>query len=247
MRIATPPLNCRHTPNSWTPFLSARTASRRLSKSTDALLAAAAVTSGADYRARLPQDEVIYFVLPDRFENGDPSNDRGGLSGGRLQTGFDPTAKGFYHGGDLKGLIERLDYIQGLGATALWVAPIFKNKAVQGPPGHESAGYHGYWITDFTQVDPHFGTNADFKALVDAVHARSMKFYMDIVVNHTADVIYFQECVGKNDCPYRALPIIPTSVAVVSTVPQLTRGSKASAMAVKRTSPSSRIQIMRTR
>ena len=71
-----------------------------------------------DYRARLPQDEVIYFLLPDRFENGDPSNDRGGLAGDRLTTGFDPTAKGFYHGGDLKGLIERLDYIQGLGATA---------------------------------------------------------------------------------------------------------------------------------
>src|SRR2546430_13712566 len=59
---------------------------------------------------------------------------------------------------------KRLDYIQGLGATALWVAPIFKNKAVQGPPGNESAGYHGYWITDFTNVDPHFGTNVDFKA-----------------------------------------------------------------------------------
>ena len=149
----------------------------------------------------MPQDEVIYFVLPDRFENGDPSNDRGGLSGDRLTTGFDPTRKGFYHGGDLKGLTKRLDYIQGLGATAVWVAPIFKNKAVQGPPGHESAGYHGYWITDFTQVDPHFGTNADFKALVDAVHARGMKFYMDIVVNHTADVIQLRRMRGQASMP----------------------------------------------
>jgi len=163
----------------------------------------------ADYRARLPQDEVIYFLLPDRFENGDPSNDRGGLSGDRLTTGFDPTSKGFYHGGDIKGLMQRLDYIQGLGATAVWVAPIFKNKAVQGPPGHESAGYHGYWITDFTQVDPHFGTNAEFKALVDAVHARGMKFYMDIVVNHTADVIYFAECQGMDRCPYRSIADYP--------------------------------------
>ena len=163
----------------------------------------------ADYRARLPQDEVIYFLLPDRFENGDPSNDRGGLSGDRLTTGFDPTSKGFYHGGDIKGLMQRLDYIQGLGATAVWVAPIFKNKAVQGPPGHESAGYHGYWITDFSQVDPHFGTNAEFKALVDAVHARGMKFYMDIVVNHTADVIYFAECQGMDRCPYRSIADYP--------------------------------------
>lgn len=172
-----------------------------------ALIAAAA--PAADYRARLPEDEVIYFVLPDRFENGDPANDRGGLSGDRLTTGFDPTAKGFYHGGDIKGLIKQLDYIQGLGATALWVAPIFKNKAVQGSRGQESAAYHGYWITDFTQVDPHFGSNADFKALVDAVHARGMKFYMDIVVNHTADVLYFAECEGKNECPYRSIADYP--------------------------------------
>jgi glycosidase len=174
-----------------------------------ALAATSSVAAAADYRARLPQDEVIYFVLPDRFENGDPSNDRGGLSGDRLKTGFDPTHKGFYHGGDIKGLIDRLGYIQGLGATAVWVAPIFKNKAVQGPPGNESAGYHGYWITDFTQVDPHFGTNAEFKALVDAVHARGMKFYMDIVANHTADVIQFEECAGKNDCPYRSIADYP--------------------------------------
>ena len=185
----------------------------RFAMSALALSAAASVHAAPspkpDYRARLPQDEVIYFVLPDRFENGDPSNDRGGLSGDRLATGFDPTSKGFYNGGDLKGLTKRLDYIQGLGATALWVAPIFKNKAVQGTPGHESAGYHGYWITDFTQVDPHFGTNADFKELVDSAHARGMKFYMDIVVNHTADVIYFEECVGKNDCPYRSIADYP--------------------------------------
>lgn len=173
------------------------------------LALAAAASSAPDYRARLPEDEVIYFVLPDRFENGDPGNDRGGLSGDRLTTGYDPTAKGFYHGGDLKGLTKRLDYIQGLGATALWVAPIFKNKAVQGPKGQESAGYHGYWITDFTNVDPHFGTDADFKALVDAVHARGMKFYMDIVVNHTADVLYFAECEGKTECPYRSIADYP--------------------------------------
>ena len=156
------------------------------------------------YRDRLPEDEVIYFVLPDRFENGDPKNDTGGLKGDRLVTGFDPTAKGFYHGGDLKGLLERLDYIQALGATALWVGPIFKNKPVQGPKGDESAGYHGYWITDFTRVDPHFGTDADFKALVDAAHARGMKVYMDIIANHTADVIKYRECEPDKPCAYRS-------------------------------------------
>jgi glycosidase len=157
----------------------------------------------ADFRKRQPQDEIIYFLLPDRFENGDASNDRGSLEGGRLVTGFDPTAKGFYHGGDLKGLISRLDYIQALGATAVWLAPIFKNRPVQGAPGHESAGYHGYWITDFTQVDPHFGTEADMHALADAVHAHGMKLYMDIVVNHTADIINYREC-PTSACPYRS-------------------------------------------
>ena len=162
-----------------------------------------------DYRARLPQDEVIYFVMPDRFENGDPSNDRGRLSGDRLSTGFDPTDKGFYHGGDLKGLSAKLGYIQGLGATAIWLTPIFKNKAVQGPPGHESAAYHGYWITDFTNVDPHLGTDEDFKALVDAAHKRGMKVYMDIVANHTADVIQYAECKISVDCPYRSIADYP--------------------------------------
>ena len=164
----------------------------------------------ADFRARAPQDEVVYFVLPDRFANGDPKNDRGGIKGDRLKSGFDPAAKGFYHGGDLKGLTAKLDYIQGLGATAVWFAPVFKNKPVQGPKGDESAGYHGYWITDFTQVDPHFGTNAEFKAFVDAAHARGMKVYMDIVVNHTADVIQYRE-IEKTGYPYRSKADYPFS------------------------------------
>ncbi len=160
------------------------------------MLAAPAVAQtapAADYRARTPEQEVVYFVLPDRFENGDPKNDRGGLKGDRLKTGYDPTAKGYYHGGDLKGLTSRLGYIQGLGATAIWFAPVFVNKPVQGPKGDESAGYHGYWVTDFTRVDPHFGSNADFQAFVDAAHARGMKVYMDIITNHSADVIRYRE------------------------------------------------------
>lgn len=188
--------------------------SRRNRACVAALIAAAAACLGsaawaqpapenlAALRLRPAEDEVIYFVLPDRFENGDATNDRGGAQGDRLVTGYDPTDPGFYHGGDLKGLTARLDYIQGLGATALWIAPVFRNKAVQGSPGQESAAYHGYWITDFTRVDPHLGSNADFRALVDAAHARGMKVYLDIVINHTADVIQYREC-PHNDCDYR--------------------------------------------
>jgi glycosidase len=171
-------------------------------------LFASSAAAAQDYRARLPQDELIYFLLPDRFENGDLKNDLGGLKGGRLKTGFDPAHKGYYHGGDLKGLIKRLDYLQGMGITAIWLAPIFKNKPVQGPPGQESAGYHGYWVTDFTQVDPHLGTNEDFKAFVDAAHARGMKVYMDIIANHTADVIQYKGC-PIQACGYRGLADYP--------------------------------------
>ncbi|MFJ4976301.1 pullulanase-type alpha-1,6-glucosidase [Streptomyces coeruleorubidus] len=137
--------------------------------------------------------EQFYFVLPDRFANGDPRNDKGGLTGSRLSTGYDPTDKGFYQGGDLKGLTKKLDYIKGLGTTALWMAPIFKNQPVQGTGGNASAGYHGYWITDFTQVDPHFGTNKDLETLIDKAHAKGMKVFFDVITNHTADVVDYEE------------------------------------------------------
>ncbi|WP_179764405.1 pullulanase-type alpha-1,6-glucosidase [Streptomyces fulvorobeus] len=137
--------------------------------------------------------EQFYFVLPDRFANGDTSNDRGGLTGTRLETGYDPTDKGFYQGGDLKGLTRRLDYIKGLGTTAIWLAPIFKNRPVQGTGKDASAGYHGYWITDFTQVDPHFGTNADLSTLIDKAHGKGMKVFFDVITNHTADTVDYAE------------------------------------------------------
>ena len=176
-------------------------------------LGSAAAASGAPVAAsshlqRKAQYEVIYFVLPDRFTNGDATNDHGGPALGALVDGFDPSRAGFYHGGDIKGLTGRLDYIQALGATAVWLAPIFVNRPVQGAPGQESAAHHGYWITDFTEVDPHLGSKTDFKALVDAAHARGIKVYMDIVVNHTADVIQYREC-PEGRCAYRSVADYP--------------------------------------
>ncbi|MFG3344997.1 pullulanase-type alpha-1,6-glucosidase [Streptomyces sp. NPDC048018] len=157
--------------------------------------------------------EQFYFVLPDRFANGDASNDRGGLTGSRTATGFDPGDKGFYQGGDLKGLTERLDYIKGLGTTAIWMAPIFKNRPVQGEGKNASAGYHGYWITDFTQVDPHFGTNDDLKRLIAAAHAKGMKVFFDVITNHTADVVDYEEksygYLAKGAFPYLTKDGVP--------------------------------------
>ncbi|MEV7614600.1 pullulanase-type alpha-1,6-glucosidase [Streptomyces sp. NPDC089799] len=157
--------------------------------------------------------EQFYFVLPDRFANGDPRNDRGGLTGTRLDTGFDPADKGFYQGGDLKGLTDRLDYVKGLGTTAIWLAPIFRNQPVQGTGANASAGYHGYWITDFTQVDPHFGTNADLEKLIDKAHAKGMKVFFDVITNHTADVVDYEEksygYLSKGAFPYLTKDGVP--------------------------------------
>ncbi|MDH2413147.1 alpha-amylase family glycosyl hydrolase [Nocardioides sp. CER19] len=152
-------------------------------------------------------DSRFYFVMGDRFANGDTANDTGGLGDDRLVSGFDPTSKGFYNGGDLKGLTGKLDYIKGLGTNAIWLTPIFKNKAVQLEDG-PSAGYHGYWITDFTQVDPHLGTNQDLSDLVAAAHQKGIKVFFDIITNHTADVIGYQQgarpaYVSKDVSPYR--------------------------------------------
>jgi glycosidase len=161
--------------------------------------------AGDSLRNRLTREQ-FYFVMTDRFANGDPSNDEGGLTGDRLATGFDPTDKGFYHGGDLRGLIDQLAYIQALGTTAIWLTPSFANKPVQGAPGNESAGYHGYWITDFTQIDPHLGTNAELQELTDTAHAMGMKVFFDIITNHTADVIDYAEgqytYISKEASPY---------------------------------------------
>ena len=73
------------------------------------------------------------------------------------------------------------------------MTPSFKNKPVQGEPGTESAGYHGYWITDFTQIDPHLGTNEELKTLIDLAHDRGMKVFFDIITNHTADVLDYPD------------------------------------------------------
>ena len=142
------------------------------------------------YLDRDVRDDVFYFVMPDRFENGDLSNDLGGLSGDKMIHGFDLFDKGMYHGGDMAGLEARLDYLKDLGITAIWMTPILKNQAMQG----DSAAYHGYWTLDFTQIDPHLGSNEDLQSLIDAAHDRNMKVFFDIITNHTADVIKYEEC-----------------------------------------------------
>ena len=157
--------------------------------------------AGNSLRAGLTK-ERYYFLMADRFANGSTANDRGGLTGDRMITGYDPTDKGFYHGGDLKGVTDKLDYIKGLGTTAIWLTPSFKNRPVQGSGADASAGYHGYWITDFTQIDPHLGTNAEMKTLITKAHAKGMKVFFDIITNHTADVIDYADPKAGGSEPY---------------------------------------------
>ena len=160
--------------------------------------------------------QVFYFVLTDRFENGSAANDSGGIAGGPDQSGFDPTRINHFHGGDLVGLTSRLDYIKGLGVTAIWITPPFANQVLI----NGSAGYHGYWILDFTRIDPHLGTEAEFREFVTQAHARGLKVYLDIVVNHTGDVIKSRDggsgYLGLEEAPYRdssGRPFDPRAVA----------------------------------
>jgi glycosidase len=136
--------------------------------------------------------EIVYLLLPDRFYDGNPSNNKGESSAtDPNETGFDPANLNFYHGGDLRGITAKLDYLHDLGVTSIWMAPIMRNKAVQhyGEGVPPKAGYHGYWILDFTDVDPHFGSKEDLRNLIAEAKKRGMGTILDIVVNHTADII----------------------------------------------------------
>jgi glycosidase len=120
------------------------------------------------------KDEIIYFVMVDRFADGDPSNNEG----------VDLENPLAFHGGDLKGLTNRLDYIADLGATAIWLTPVNQ----QGPSIEVAEGtfqpHHGYWADDFNAIDPRYGTEDDLRALVEAAHARGIKVLLDVVYNH---------------------------------------------------------------
>lgn len=138
--------------------------------------------------------DSIYFVMTDRYANGDTNNDQGGMTGDYSTTGYDPNGDAYYHGGDLKGLTggcttgEGVARIKKLGFSTIWITPPFKQEYVQG----DSAAYHGYWIDDFLNIDPHWGTNAEFKTFVDCAHSQGIKVVLDIVMNHTGDVIKYK-------------------------------------------------------
>ena len=158
------------------------------------------------------QDEIFYFALTDRFQDGDPGNNTGGITGTAVDHGYDPTDISYFHGGDLAGLVhtDTLDYIEGLGISAIWITPVFENQPTQpdsGATNGTGAAYHGYWILSYEDADPHLGTDQELQDFITAAHARGIKVYFDFVANHTADVISYVENQdsyrNKTDYPYR--------------------------------------------
>lgn len=153
------------------------------------LLFCAFPVSAVEKEERKWQDESIYFIMVDRFNNGD------------TETDFEVNTADLkeYHGGDFKGITDKLDYIQDMGFTAIWLTPVFDN---------EAKGYHGYWINDFYKTEEHFGTMEEFKALVDEAHKRDMKVILDFVVNHVGPNHPWAEDEQKKDWFHEKQPIL---------------------------------------
>lgn len=128
---------------------------------------------GSKDRIGFSSSDVIYLLMPDRFANGDPTND----SKPEMKEKADRSVSLGRHGGDLQGIIKNLDYIHDLGYTALWLNPVLENNMP-----HES--YHGYAITDFYKVDARLGTNDDYVKLIELMHQKGMKMVKDMVFNH---------------------------------------------------------------
>ena len=133
------------------------------------------------------RDQVLYFVMTDRFEDGNPANNDQGAGE------FNPASNAHYSGGDFAGLKRRLGYIRGLGVTGLWITPPVANQWWDASVNY--GGYHGYWAENFLQVDKHLGTLDDYRRLSDALHRRGMVLVQDIVLNHTGN--FFRYAPGQ--------------------------------------------------
>lgn len=152
------------------------------------------------------RDQVIYFVLTDRFRDGDPSNNDMGAGE------FDPSQESHYSGGDLQGVIDGLDYIRDLGATAVWITPPVANQWWDERVSY--GGYHGYWARHFKKVDEHYGTLETYRELSHQLHTRGMYLIQDVVVNHTGNFFYYDGPFDPNNVDQsfaRNLSSVPTT------------------------------------
>ena len=123
---------------------------------------------------RFDSSDVLYLIMPDRFANGDPTNDQLPIRMPYKVDRNDPNAR---HGGDLKGISDHLDYLHNLGVTAIWLNPVLENDM-------DGGSYHGYATTNYYRVDPRFGSNDEYVKLIEDTHAKGMKVVMDMIFNH---------------------------------------------------------------
>lgn len=147
----------------------------------------------------LSEGDVIYQVLVDRFSDGDPSNNNLGDSAYR------PNDLGFYHGGDWKGLTNKLDYISNLGVTAIWISPVSEQEPLS-KDGKEGS-YHGYFTKNYSTPNRHFGDKAELQALINQAHSKGLKMILDVVPNHTADYMDAYATSYKNSSYQPAKPL----------------------------------------
>ncbi|MGJ8679306.1 alpha-amylase family glycosyl hydrolase [Paraglaciecola sp.] len=131
------------------------------------------------------RDQIVYFLMIDRFADGDPTNNDQGANV------YDPAKESHYSGGDLKGVVQQLDYIQNLGATAVWTTPHVAHQWWD--PLVNYTGYHGYWARNFKQVDEHYGELNDYQTLSSELHKRDMYLIQDVVVNHTGNYFSYPD------------------------------------------------------
>ena len=131
-----------------------------------------------DKRIGFTNEDVLYMLMPDRFANGNPQNDV--IKTMRDKT-CDRNAPSLRHGGDLEGIRQHLNYFKELGVTTLWFTPVLEN---DNPSDGKSSSYHGYATTDYYKVDPRFGTNDEYKRLIDEAHQNGLKVVMDMIFNH---------------------------------------------------------------
>ncbi len=176
------------------------------------VLAVASVAGAQDsWRpAPPPADDLIYFVMVDRFANGDPTND------GDVDLA-DPQA---FHGGDIRGILDHLDHLQALGVRTVWLSPVFDSRTDK---FFEWGAFHGYWVEDLAAIEPRFGTTAQLRQLADELHARDMRLLLDVVYNHVAmdaqmvrdrpdwfhpacDIVDWHDPLELTDCRVHGLP-----------------------------------------
>lgn len=151
-------------------------------------------TMAGEERKGFDNTDVLYMLMPDRFANGNPKND---IIKGMHDERCDRNEPSLRHGGDLEGIRQHLDYFTELGVTALWFTPVLENDRPADDGKYST--YHGYATTDYYRVDPRFGTNEEYKSLVDACHAKGLKVVMDMIFNHCGDYHIWNKDVPSKD------------------------------------------------